>query len=53
MLTLCDGDVLRLMYPTDGCTAFFTTDGSVYAFPEIASDQFWTIFDEAAQTVLQ
>ena len=53
VLTLRNGDVLRLMYPTDGCTAFFTTDGSVYAFPETASDQFWTIFDEAAQTVLQ
>ena len=52
VLTLRDGSVLRLMYPTDECTAFFTTDGSVYTFPEAASAQFWTIFDEAAQAAL-
>lgn len=51
VLTLCNGDTLRLMYPTDGCTAFFTTDGSVYTFTEVASDQFWAIFDEAAQKI--
>ena len=49
VLTLRSGDILRLMYPTDGCAAFFTTDGSVYTFPEAASDPFWTIFDKAAQ----
>ncbi len=48
VLTLRNGNILRLMYPTDGCTSFFTTDGSVYTFPEAAADQFWAIFDEAA-----
>ncbi len=49
VIELKNGRTLKLMYPTDGCTDFFTTDHSVYEFPTSAGDVVWKIFDQAAK----